>query len=803
MLRDVRFALRTLARQPLVTSVVVLCLTFAVAGNTTVFSIVRSYLLQPLPYEDADRLAFVWTSQRSATDDFFGLSVPELLEYRDRSRSLAQLEGIQRGTRNLTGDGGPPEQLIAPLVTPGLIGMLGYHPDLGRALVEPDSAPGAPRVALLGHQFWERRFGADPGVVGRSILLDHEAHEVIGVLPEDFTFLFWLGVDVWLPLEIDPTDTDRASRTIDGVARLGPGVTSAAASEDLNRIAAELEARFPETNRGYEAAVARFEDQIPGPTDTQLFSLIQAAGLFVLLIACANIANLLMARARARRREVAMRAALGAGQPRILRQLLTENVVLALGGGALGLALGAVGVRVLRSSLAGTLPPFILPRLDLWVLLFSFALTAAAGVLFGLAPSLQAVRANLSGELREGGARGAAGGRRLVTTSFVVAQIALALTLICGAGLLLRTFVDIQYGDPGFEASGLFVFDLALPNDQYPDEGARIAFHDLVLDRLEALPAVEHAAATGALPRGRFMPAASVRIAGDELDPSEPAPATTWLAISPGYLDALRLNLLRGRNLGSQDRADASPVALVDAAFVERFFPDGEALGKRILIQEREREIVGVVSSMRQRRIGFIDGPATTVYLPFAQQPSRAWSVMLRATGVFDPEGLAEPARAALAALDSDLPMGSAMTLERWIDLQMAGFDVLLAILGAFSVFALVLAAMGVYGVLAYSVSQRTREIGVRMAMGARRRDVLGMVLRQGLKLSVIGLVLGVPMVWAVERAVTSTLGALVPQPTLFVVLVGAGLMATTLLASYLPARRASGVAPAVALNRE
>jgi len=803
MLRDLRFALRTLARQPLVTSVVVLCLTFAVAGNTTVFSIVRSYLLRPLPYQDVDRLAFVWTSQRAATDDFSGLSIPELLEYRDRSRTLARLEGITRSTRNLTGDGGPPEQLVVPLVTPGLIGMLGTQPALGRGFVDDDSAPGAAKVALLGHQFWERRLGADPGVLGRIILLDREAHEVIGVLPEDFTYLFWLGVDVWLPMEIDPNSTDRASRSIDGIARLEPDVTSAAATEDLNRIAAELEARFPETNRGYEAAVQRFEEQIPGPTDNRLFALIQAAGLFVLLIACANIANLLMARARARRREVALRAALGAGQRRILRQLLTENVVLALGGGGLGLALGAVGVRVLRGSLAGTLPPFLLPHVDLWVLLFSSGITAAAGLVFGLAPSLQAARANLSGELREGGARGAAGGRRRATRTFVVAQIALALTLICGAGLLLLTFVDVQYGDPGFEASGLFVFDLALPADEYPGDREWIAFHDLALERLAALPAVSAVASTEALPRSRSTPRGSVRIAGEEHDESEPAPATSVLGISPGYLDVLALTLLRGRDLGPQDRAGGPAVALVDAAFVERFFPDGHALGRRIVVDDREREIVGVVSQVRQRRIGVIDGPTTTVYLPFAQEPSRTWAVMLRGAPGYDPEGLADPVRGALAALDPDLPIGSAMTLERWIDLQMAGFSVLLVILASFSIFALILAAMGVYGVLAYSVSQRTREIGVRMAMGARRRDVLGMVLRQGIGMSAIGLLLGVPMVWAVEQAVTSTLGDLVPQPTLFVVLVGVGLMATTLVASYLPARRASAVPPALALDRE
>ncbi|HVS14885.1 MAG TPA: ABC transporter permease [Thermoanaerobaculia bacterium] len=804
MLRDVRFALRTLSRQPLVTTVVVLCLAFAVAGNTTVFSIVRSYLLKPMPYQDVDRLAFVWATER-ATGDGFGrsLSVADFNELRARNRSFDQLEAASVTTRNLTGEGGPPEQLLAPQVTPGLIGMLGYAAVLGRGFVEGDGAPGAPKVVLIAHRFWERRFGSDPSAVGRTLLLDREPHEVIGVLPEDLTFLFITGIDVWLPMTIDPTATDRADRAIgQGIGRLAPGVTSATATEDLERIAADLEARFPETNRGYGALVSRLEEQLPGPTDTRLFSLIQAAGLFVLLIACANIGNLLLARSRARRREVALRAALGAGQPRILRQLLTENVVLALIGGALGLGLGAIGVRVLRSTLAGTLPSFILPRLDAWVLLFSFGVTALAGVLFGLAPSVRALRTDLSGELREGGARGSVGGRRLATTSFVVAQVALALALLCGTGLLLRTFLDLQYGDQGFEPKGLYTFGVALPTDEYADDAARIAFHDRALSELAGLSGVESVASATALPRGRGTPITGVTVVGAERDPAESAPSTSWLAVSPGYVEALRLTLLRGRDLTAADRADRTAVALVDAAFVERFFADGEAIGRRIEIASREREVVGVVSATRQRRIGIIDGPVSMVYLPFSQQPSRSWSMVVRAGAGLDPERLADPARDAIWALDPNLPLASPMTLEQWIDLQLSGLEVLAGILAGFAAFALVLASMGVYSVLAYSVSQRTQEIGVRMAMGARRRDVLGMVLRQGLVLSMVGLALGVPMVWAVERMVVSTLGGLVRQPTLFVVLVGIGLMTTTVVASFLPARRASSVPPTQALNR-
>jgi putative ABC transport system permease protein len=803
MLRDIRFALRTLVRQPLVSTVIVVCLALAVAGNTTVFSVVRSYLIKPLPYRAVDRLAFVWASERAAVDGLGPLSVADFNDLRAQNRTLEQLEGGSIRTRNLTGDGGPPEQLLTPVATPGLIAMLGYAPELGRGFVEADAAPGAPKVVLLAHRFWERRFGADPAVLGRTILLDREPHEVVGILPEDFTFLFFTGVDAWLPMELDPTATDRSDRSIgQGIAKLRPGVTSAAATADLNRIAADLEARFPETHRGYETRVARFEEQIPGPFDTQLFSLVQAAGLFVLLIACANIGNLLMARGRVRRREVALRAALGAGQPRLLRQLLTENVVLALFGGVLGLGLGAAGVRLLRSSLASVLPPFMLPRLDGWVLLFSFGVTALAGVLFGLAPSLQALRASLSGELREGGARGAVGGRRLAATSFVVAQVALALALIGGTGLLLRTFLDVQFGDQGFEPGGIFTFGAALPADQYPDDPARVAFHDLALDRLEALPAARVAASTSVLPRSRETPATGVSLVGVERDPDEPPPSTSWLSVSPGYLEALRITLLQGRDLEPADRADAPAVALVDSRFVERFFSDGQALGRRIEIQGREREIVGVVGATRQRRIGILDGPMSTVYLPFAQQPTRVWSYLVRAAGDLDPESLGEPVRTAIAALDPDLPIGDPMTLEQWIDLQLAGLGALAAVLGGFAAFALVLATMGVYAVLAYSVSQRTQEIGVRMAMGARRRDVLDMVLRHGVKLSVLGLALGIPMLWAVQRMVVAVLGELVTQPTLFVVLVGIGLLAATVLAALVPARRASSVPPTVALGQ-
>jgi predicted permease len=475
------------------------------------------------------------------------------------------------------------------------------------------------------------------------------------------------------------------------------------------------------------------------------------------------------------------------------------------------MALALALIRYLKQSLAGTLPRFILPEVDLWVLGFSIGISAGAGLLFGLVPSLQALRGRFGDALREGGSRGALGVRSRASSVFVIAEVALTLTLLCGAGLLLRTFLEVQYGDPGFDSDRLLTFGIALPEDEYPSAEQRIAFHDRLLAQLDTIPSAELAASTLALPRSRGVPIDTVEIEGRDLGDAS-APRTSWLAVSPDYLEALRIPLLRGRGLESSDRADALPVVVVDEDFVTRFLsPDdrdgqslgnGSVIGRRIVFQGESREIVGVARSVRQRRIGSIDGPMAQVYVPFAQAPRRATSYVVK-VAIGEPAGLAGPVRDAVWSIDPNLPVADLMTLDEHIAIQLSGLDVFTSIIAGFSGFALILAALGVYGVLAYSVAQRTQEIGVRMALGARRREIIAMVLRQGAILTAIGLAIGVPMVWGVEKMVASALSGLsvVAGPTIaWVALV---LVVTAAVASLLPARRASGIAPTVALRQE
>ncbi|REJ85841.1 MAG: hypothetical protein DWQ30_01395 [Acidobacteria bacterium] len=797
MLQDIRFALRTLLKQRWITGLVIACLALVVAGNTAVFAILQSYILRPLPFPDPDELVMIW-ERDTRTGAAGNVSVANYLDYRSRASSLGSLAAVASGSFNLTGDG-PPELLEAYVVSPELLPMLGGTVERGRAFVDADSTPGAAPVAILTHDLWQSRFGGREDIVGSTILIDRAPTEVVGVLPQSFEFLSWT-TDIWLPLELDAASAERAERSLDYLlGRLAPGHNEVTAGEDLASIASELERLFPEPNRDRTAVVRLLNDQVPGPEDEMLFSLIQGAGLFVLLIACANIGNLLLARGQARRRELAMRSALGAGKTRILRQLLTESVVLAMLGGLLGTGLGFLLIRFLHSALAAGLPQAILPVMDAGVLTFSLGISAAAGLVFGMIPAAQAVRGRLVGELRQGSGHGSSGGRNRLSQAFVVAEVALAVALLSGAGVLLWAFWDVQYGAQGFDSDGVMTFSLTLPPNDYPDEESRLRLQETLRRELGSLPGVVAVSSATTTPRQRNVPMTTVEVVGEETVDGG-TPRTTWLAIDPGYLDALGLVLLQGRDFEPADRSGAAPVALVDEQFAARFFPDSSPLGERVRLLEREVEIVGVVQAVRHRRVGVIDGPSEVVYLPYQQHPTARFAWLLRVEGA-RPEQIADPLRAAVWSADPALPVGGLMTLDESIARSLTGIDIFLYIVGAFALFALVLAAMGLYGVLAYSVSQRRQEIGVRMAMGAGRGSVLRLIVRQGLRLTVIGLLIGAPMAFAIRRLIVGSLGELASTPVVLLPLIVATLVLVALAATWIPARRASGLAPTLALR--
>ena len=795
--QDVRFAFRTLAKSKMLTAVAIGSLALVVTGNTTVFSILNAFMIRPLPYKDAERLMLIGQSALERPDDFTPFSPANFNDLRRRTQVFEVMAAYTEDVVNLTGEG-EPEQLSVARASPSLLPMLGIDAAWGRVFSEAEERPGVEPVVLLTHEFWKRRFGGEPNVVGGTIRLGREAHVVIGILPEHFEFVN-SSVDVWLPYTLDPASLERAERSINvGVAKLRHGITPEQARSELSLIAADLERKYPEANRGYGIVANTIREIFPGDTDRRLFALLQGGAIFVLLIACANIANLLLARAQARRREIVLRLALGAGRARILRQLLTESVLLAVIGGVVGTAASLAAVRAIRQAIAGEVPYNFLPVVDARVLVFSLVIAVAAGLFFGLMPALHSARLNLASALKEGGDRTASTGRGWSRRLLVIGQMAMALTLLCGAGLLLRSFLALQYAPPGFESERMLTFRLSLPEKEY-SEAQLILFYQRLREELRAVPGAVTATAASTLPKSRATEGAEVEIPGRD-DGDDPAPLVTWLSIPPGYFDAMKIPLLRGRDFLTRDRAESLAVVVVDQRFADRFWPGDDAVGKQLRVLDETREVVGVAADVVQRRLGDLEGVSPMVYLPWTQHPMRAMNFMLRSRSQ-DPTTLAESARQTVWRLDPDLPIANVMSLETFMANQYVGMRVFGAMIAGFGVVALLLASVGVYGVLAYSVAQRTQEIGVRVALGASRNDVLTMVLRDGLKLAFFGLVIGLPGVFVVRRLIEGALEGLAGGALVLAPLITLGLMLVTLLASLLPARRASNLSPVEALR--
>ncbi len=800
LLQDLKFGIRQLVKTPVVSLVSILSLALGITGATAMFALASGFFLEPLPFGDQDGLAMVQQLRHGdATEMAAGVSMPNFRDLEEASTVFAGLTAFTVDNVNLTGLD-QPEQIQLATGAPNLFEILGIRPWMGRGFRPEEGAEGRRHVIVLDHAYWERQFLSDPDVLGRAITLDGVQHTVIGVMPERFEML--PVVQGFRPSDFSEVE-ERASRAFLVFGRLRPGATLEQARAELGGLGARLETEFPEANRGWGIFVQAARSWFPGPTDTKLIMVLIVVALFGLAIAGANVANLLLGRAEIRIKEVAVRTALGAGKARILRQLLTESVLMGLAAGAIGTLLSAYAIRGLQTAMPPQLPRSFWPTLDLPTLAATVVVAVAAGILFGLAPAIHAAGGNLRESLGDGSRGGTASrSRKRIRNLFVMGEVALALALLTGSSFLMKAMDALVRGDPGFNARGLLTFELTLPEHRYPESTDLVRFEEEALRVLAEIPGVRSVALMASLPRSMGNPTTSFLVEGSpEVDENE-RPRAGWQAVSPEYLETLEFPLRAGRFFEESDRADTPPVVVVNQEFARRYFPDGDVVGRRLEVLGESREVVGVVGNVLQSRIPLDGRTEASLYLPVAQRPLRNPAFAMRAEG--DPAALSADVRAAVWSVDPDQPIALMRTLEDHIQESLAGPRTLGTFVLFLGILAMVLAAIGIYGVMSHSVIQGTREIGIRMAMGAREGQVVGMMTRQGFLLTGIGFLVGVPIAFLVYRAVINALNLFeVDLGFDYALGAAAGLVAVAVLASYLPARRAAGVEPVRALQGE
>jgi putative ABC transport system permease protein len=800
--QDLRYGARMLLKKPGFALIAVFTLSMGIGANTAIFSVVNSVLLRPLPYPNAERLMTIWEDHRARSGPVNEwTSPPGFEDWRDQAKSFDHVVALQNWQPTLTGQGDP-EQLFGAQVSHDTFAMLGVTPALGRSFRPEEDQRGVESVVIISHKLWRQRFGADPSLVGKRISLNGESREVIGVMPAGFKFPIIAGADIWRPIQpaLGP-GCQRGCITVRVMARLKPGAAKAQARAELNSIAARIEQQFPDTNLKVGATLVPLHEFLVGPVKTQMLALLVAVG-FVLLIACANVANLLLARSATREKEIAIRASLGAGRRRIIRQLLSESLLLAVIGGTIGLLL-AYGLVVLLVGFS----PQGTPRLDeigmdLRVLGYTIGVTVLTGLLFGAAPVWQLFKADLNQSLRDSGKglQVARSGRR-VFSALVIAETALALMLLVGAGLLIRSFIRLQRVDPGFNPRNVLTAVVTLPQAVYPERTQIAPFYSRLLERVKALPGVQSAAAVSSLPLAGFDNDAGFVIEGRPAPQPDQRPVAWISSVSPDYFRTMGMRLIAGREFTEYDNENAAKVVIISEATARRHFPNENPVGKRIGNGRPDgwREIVGVTVDVKH--FGLNQDARVSMFFPHRQQPARRMVLVARTTA--DPMSLTLPLRGAVAAIDKNLAVSNISAMAE-ITAQSIGQErFTLLLLGLFSALALLLAVAGIYGVMSYAVAQRTHEIGVRMAVGAQTRDVLKMVVTQGMVLVSAGVGIGLASAFALTRFIRGLLfGVSAIDPMTFAG-VAALLALVAFVACYVPARRASKVDPLVALRCE
>ena len=806
ILQDVRYGIRMLAKNPGYTAVAVIALALGIGANTVMFSSVNGMLLHPFAFKDLNRVVDVWETVPKQNEYHIKVAPADLRDWQEQNKGFEMLAASHGWDVNLTG-AGVAERVEGYQVTAGFFPLLGMPPQFGRAITAGDFEPGHTSVVVLSNGFWQQHLGADRGIVGKSLNFNGQEFTVIGIMPADFDYP--VGGEAWAPLDLSAAEkADRSAHYLEVIGRLKSGTSMAQAQADLATIAARLAQQYPVTNAGHGVRVLGLVKDLTYGT-RQFLSVLMGSAIFVLLLACANVANLQLARATAREKELAVRRALGASRWRITRQLLVESVALALLGGIAGVLLARWGI----DQLTRTIPPFILAhipgikhqQIDLGVLAFTLVVAVLTGVVAGVAPALHVSNPDPNEALKEG-VRGASAspGRQRLRSLLVVTEIALALVLLVGAGLMVKGFGVLLNMYPGFDRSNVLTFRIALPESKARDEARVRDFYGQVIERLQALPGVDSASLASSLPAGWSWNWTAYTAEGQP--PAAPGEmrVAVWQSISPDFFHALRIPLLRGRLITTQDGPNTPLSLVISQSMANHVWPNQDPVGKRIkfgLAESNEpwKTVVGVVGDIQQSP--FDRTPQPTAYFPFAQLPIASSCVVVRTSG--DPLGLAAAARAQVRSVDPDEPPYDMRTLAQLISDDVSGVEASARMMFIFGIVALVLSASGIYALMSYSVTQRTHEIGVRMALGAERVDVLRLVVGFAIKLTAVGLAIGVPLALALTRALSSLLFGVVRIDTPLFALFTLLLALVAAVAAYIPARRATRVDPMVALRYE
>ena len=797
--QDIRYGMRSLLKKPGFTLTAVIALGLGIGANTAIFSVINGVLLRSLSYREPDRIVMLWEQNLTVNRNQNVVSPANFLEWQKQSSSFQQMAAAWDTRVNLT-EGGEPEEIQAQRVTATFFPALGVQPLMGRSFAEEEDRPGGNLVVVLGHRLWQTRFGGNPGILGQQTTISGRSYTIVGVMPADFHFLN-REVQAWLPLALDPAiDYRKSGRFLRTLACLKPGPTIQQAQTELSGIAKQLEKEHPAYNVGWGVNVVPIHEQVVGDI-RPILNLLLAAVALVLLIACANVANLLLSRAAARHKELALRAALGAGRMRLIRQMLTESVLLGLMGGAFGVFLAYWGIQVLIAFGPDNIPRLHDITIDPRVLGFTFVVSVSTGMLFGLLPALQASRPDLNDALKEG-ARGSTGGRgRIFRNLFVVAEVSLALVLLIGAGLMIRSFFQLHQVRTGFTTENVLTMRVQLPMAKYKEAGQRAAFFKQAQERIALLPGVKAAGAINFLPLNGLASSSSFKVEGRPEPAVGELPGTEVRVITPNYFTAMGIPLLKGRVFDEHDGAD-SRVLVINETMARRFFPNENPIGKRIVVSWDPNvadEIVGVVGDIKEYGLNLDSNPA--IYWPHPREPYQFMNFVLRTST--DPMLLASAAQKEIRALDPNQPVADVRTLRQVVSKSIARprFNTLL--LAIFAGVALVLASVGIYGVMNYSATQRTHEIGIRMALGAERSDIMRLVVGQGMLLTGTGIVIGVLASWALTRVMASLLFGVTATDLPTFIGVSAVLAAVAFIANYIPARKATRVNPVIALRYE